>query len=86
MFFDRLTGGDSDFDKLENSNTAKIVAAESKVKIQVKHDSPALLSEWYPIEINFQNDEDSAILESVLDVKLQTTPEDANFEQTSNFI
>ncbi|KAL0272315.1 UNVERIFIED_CONTAM: hypothetical protein PYX00_005340 [Menopon gallinae] len=64
-----------DFDQIENLGVAKIVPKDSKVKIQMKHDSPALLSEWYPIHIIIQNEEDFTLLRSSVEVKFSSTDE-----------
>lgn len=60
------------------------MAKESKVKIQVKHDSPALLSEWYPVKIQIQNDDSFRVCHPTLDVRLQAGSDDA-VEQSSKW-
>ncbi|KAK6637936.1 hypothetical protein RUM44_008358 [Polyplax serrata] len=80
--FYRLSISDPCFDKIESLSSAKLVASESKVKLHLKHDSPALLSEWYPIEVTIFNDEESTIVDSVLEVKFQSS-DDLTIEQTT---
>ncbi|PSN35312.1 Trafficking protein particle complex subunit 11 [Blattella germanica] len=62
-----------DFDNVRPLATAEIVPRDSKLRVEVLHDSPALLGEWYPIKIVMENKEDHKICNIAVSVNLQPT-------------
>lgn len=75
-----------EFEKIESLTSATIVPKDSKIKVHVKHDSPALLSEWYEIQVQINNDDNLALYHPSLEVKLQTSTEDLAIEQSSKIL
>ena len=82
-FFRIIAPNLPEFEKLENLAVATIVPTDSKIKVHVKHDSPALLSEWYQIQVHINNDDKMTLYHSSLEVKLQTGLDDQAIEQSS---
>jgi hypothetical protein len=72
-----------DFDNVRPLAAAEIVSRDSKLKLEVSHDLPALLGEWYPIRVIFENKEDHRITGVSADVNLQTSGDEHNIEQAS---
>lgn len=59
---------------------------DSKIKVHVKHDSPALLSEWYKIQVQIHNDDNLPLFHPSLEVKLQTSSDDLAIDQSSKIL
>jgi hypothetical protein len=74
-----------DFDNVRPLASAEIVSRDSKLEVEVSHDMPALLGEWYPIKIILENKEDYKITVVSADINLQTSGDDPNIEQASKF-
>jgi hypothetical protein len=74
-----------DFDNVRPLATAEIVARDSKLGLDLSHDMPALLGEWYPIKIILENKESCKITSISANINLQTSGDEPNNEQTSKF-
>lgn len=72
-----------DFDNVRPLATTEIVLRHSKLKVEVSHDLPALLGEWYPIRVILKNKENYKITGVSADVNLQTTGDEPCIEQSS---
>jgi hypothetical protein len=74
-----------DFDNVRPLATAEIVSRDSKLAVELSHDMPALLGEWYPIKVILQNKENCKITMISANVNLQTSGDEPNIEQASKF-
>jgi hypothetical protein len=72
-----------DFDNVRPLPTAEIISRDSKLKLEVSHDFPALLGEWYPIRMILENKENHRLTGVSADVNLQTSGDEPNIEQSS---
>ncbi|XP_072378300.1 trafficking protein particle complex subunit 11 [Diabrotica undecimpunctata] len=73
------------FDTIQLLPQATIVPRESKLQVEFEHQSPALLGEWYIIQINVKNEEEDEVQdlkidvwieEEIANVELSTEPSD----------
>ncbi|CAG9862520.1 unnamed protein product [Phyllotreta striolata] len=67
-----------DFDNVQLITQATVVPRESKLKVEFRHNNPALLGEWYEIEAIVTNEE----LHDIVDLKIEVWIEEeiANVE------
>ncbi|XP_069669154.1 trafficking protein particle complex subunit 11 [Periplaneta americana] len=72
-----------DFDNVSPLATAEITSRDSKLKLEVIHDSPALLGEWYPIRLFLENAEDQKVTGISINVNLQTSGDEPSIEQAT---
>ncbi|XP_067008734.2 trafficking protein particle complex subunit 11 [Anabrus simplex] len=72
-----------DFDNVRPLASAEIVPRNSKLGLDVTHESPALLLEWYPIYMSLENKEDQKISGVVIEIGLQSVAEDPGLEQAT---
>jgi hypothetical protein len=74
-----------DFDNVRPLAAAEIVSRDSKLGVEISHDIPALLGEWYPIKIILENKENCKITSISSNINLQTSGDEPNIEQASKF-
>jgi hypothetical protein len=72
-----------DFDNVRPLAAAEIVARDSRLQLEISHDFPALLGEWYPIRMILVNKEDSRITGITVHVNLQMNGDESSIEQAS---
>jgi hypothetical protein len=74
-----------DFDNVRPLAAAEITSRDSKLEVEISHDLPALLGEWYPIKMIFKNKENDKITVISASINLQTSGDEPNIEQASKF-
>lgn len=72
-----------DFDNVRPLATAEIVSRDSQLHLEISHDLPALLGEWYPIRMILVNKENHRITGIIANVNLQTNGDESTIEQAS---
>jgi hypothetical protein len=72
-----------DFDNVRPLATAEIVPQDSHLQLEISHDLPALLGEWYPMRMVLVNKENHRITGITAHVNLQTNGDESNIEQAS---
>jgi hypothetical protein len=83
MFYRRSPHNVPDFDNVRPLATAEIVSRDSQLQLEISHDLPALLGEWYPIRMILVNKEKYRITGITAHVNLQTNGDESNIEQAS---
>lgn len=72
-----------DFENVRPLAATEIVTRDSKLELEVSHDAPALLGEWYPIRIKLENKELHNMTNITVCVNLQTSGEEPSIEQAT---
>lgn len=72
-----------DFDNVRPLAAAEIVSRDSRLQLEISHDLPALLGEWYPIRMILVNKEDNRITGITAHVNLQMNGDESSIEQAS---
>jgi len=72
-----------DFDNVRPLSAAEIVSRDSRLQLEISHDLPALLGEWYPIRMILVNNEDNRITGIIAHVNLQMNGDESSIEQAS---
>lgn len=72
-----------DFDNVRPLAAAEIVSRDSRLQLEISHDLPALLGEWYPIRMILVNKEDNRITGITAHVNLQMTGDESSIEQAT---
>jgi hypothetical protein len=83
IFYRKSPQNMPDFDNVRPLATTEIISRDSKLKLEVSHDFPALLGEWYPIRMILENKENHRITGVSANVNLQTSGDEPNIEQSS---
>lgn len=69
-YFRRNADTTYDFDNMKALSAAFIAPRASKLRIKFDHPQPALLGEWYKLDILITNDEKSAVENLILNISL----------------
>lgn len=72
-----------DFDNVRPLAAAEIISRDSRLQLEISHDLPALLGEWYPIRMILVNKEDNRITGITAHVNLQMNGDESSIEQAS---
>ena len=72
-----------DFDNVRPLAAAEIISRDSQLQLEISHDLPALLGEWYPIRMILVNKEDDRITGITAHVNLQMSGDESSIEQAS---
>ena len=74
----------ADFEKLEQQLTSSITPREARLSLSVVHDAPALLGEWFPVQVNLHNNECANISTVIVEVTFpELTPDQSTIDQAS---
>lgn len=61
---------DDEFDRIKQITSTTLKPRSSRVGMEIKHENPALLLEWYKVSIHLTNQEDRPVSDVCLNLSL----------------